>query len=64
VRIVELSTLFVGSVAISSIAVMMDLIAEPDIAEDSMGVVYRASHAMLRRRPRQRFISRGAAGRD
>src|SRR5450432_2786334 len=31
VRVVELSTLFVGTAAISSIAVIMDLIAEPDM---------------------------------
>src|SRR5450755_1209661 len=31
VRIVELSTLFVGTAAISTIAVVMDLIAEPDM---------------------------------
>ncbi len=36
VRIVELSTLFVGTAAISSIAVMMDVIAEPDMIVRSL----------------------------
>jgi hypothetical protein len=36
VRAVELSTLFVGTAAISSIAVVMDLIAEPDMIVRSL----------------------------
>jgi eukaryotic-like serine/threonine-protein kinase len=36
VRVVELSTLFVGTAAISTIAVVMDLIAEPDMIVRSL----------------------------
>jgi hypothetical protein len=46
VRVVELATLFVGTAAISSVAIVMDLIAEPDMIVRSLLIDFLLVYAV------------------